>query len=103
DSRLRLPACQWTPYHSQHVELRKRRSGDEQLLIVRIGVRRRDREPLRRQLQQVVGQDAIQHLAVSKLHPHPEAVRLGACIEYFLLLAGLNGTEISNKTNHFDV
>ena len=46
--------------------MRQSSSWDEQLLVIRVSVRRRDCKPFRNKLQQVIGQYPVQHLPVQR-------------------------------------
>src|SRR5579864_2316611 len=53
------------------------------------------------QLQQVVREDAIHHLAIAESHAHPKAVHFGSRMEDQAVGWRIGGLEILNKTNGF--
>ncbi len=80
----------------------QRNARHEHSLGIPGGVRRHDRETVGFQLQEVVRQKAVHHLAVAEAHAHPKAIHLRARMEDPALGLGLRRLEISNKINGFD-
>ena len=70
-------------------------------MVVGVWVRRHHREAVRFYRQQVVGQDAVHHLAIPELQPHPKSVHFGPSAECLALRGGVRRLEILHELNGF--
>src|SRR5262245_43907228 len=77
----RLPSCQRTADHSQHLDRLERRPRHKHPLLVPVGVRRDHRESGGLHQKEVVGEDAFHQLTVPEAQAHPESPHFGAGLE----------------------